>query len=195
LCFNGPGNGIQLRDGTLVFPAQFKDANNVPHSCFVESRDGGASWKISPPAIPGEPPTSESQIAECADGSLLLSMRDESRSGNRVWARWIGGKWSEPWRNVTDPTCMASLIRHPDGPLLFSNPNDKRQRLNLTVRTSNDGGRTWGDGRLLDPRPASYSCMTVLKDGSIGILYETGEDFSAETLTFARFPLEWALRQ
>lgn len=48
LCFNGPGNGIQLRTGELVFPAQFKGADNVPHSCFIASRDGGSTWKISP---------------------------------------------------------------------------------------------------------------------------------------------------
>jgi hypothetical protein len=77
LCFNGPGNGIQLRDGTLVFPAQFKGSNNVPHSCFIASRDHGATWNLSPAAIPATPPTSESAIAELADGSLLLSMRDE----------------------------------------------------------------------------------------------------------------------
>lgn len=193
LCFNGPGSGIQLRDGTLVFPAQFKGADNVPHSCFIESRDAGATWRISPPAIPGRPPTSEAQIAECSDGSLLLSMRDEARSGKRAWARWSGGKWSEPWSAVTDPTCMASLLRHRGGTLLFSNPNDARRRVNLTIRTSADDGKTWSDGRLLDPRLASYSCMTVLKNGDIGILYEVGEDHIEETLTFARFPLEWAL--
>jgi sialidase-1 len=117
LCFNGPGNGIQLRDGTLVFPAQFKGADDVPHSCFISSADGGVTWKISSPAIPGAPPTSEASLAECADGSLLLSMRDESRSGQRAWARWSDGKWSASWAALPDPTCMASLIRHPSGAL------------------------------------------------------------------------------
>lgn len=196
LCFNGPGSGIQLRDGSLVFAAQFKGADNVPHSCFIASRDHGETWKISPAAIPGRPPTSEAQIAELADGSLLLSMRDEARSGRRAWARWdwkdgpLEGRWSEPWSAVTDPTCMASLIRHPHGELISSNPNNTSRRDNLTLRSSADGGRTWSDGRVLDPGPAMYSCMTVLRDGSIGILYESGPECS---LTFARLPLEWVL--
>lgn len=190
LCFNGPGGGIQLRDGSLVFAAQFKGADNVPHSCFIASSDHGGTWKISPAAIPARPPTSEAQIAELADGSLLLSMRDESRSGKRAWARWNNGKWSEPWSAVTDPTCMASLIRHPHGELISSNPNNTSRRDNLTLRSSSDGGRTWSAGRVLDPGPAMYSCMTVLRDGSIGILYESGPECS---LTFARFPLEWVL--
>lgn len=197
LCFQGPGGGIQLRDGTLVFAAQFRDAKGPPHSCFIYSADGGDTWTISPAAIPARPPTSESQIAELADGSLLLSMRDESRSGRRAWARFTWkddlskGNWSAPWFAVPDPTCMASLIRYPDGPLLFSNPNSAKQRVALTIRTSTDGGKTWSDGRLLDPRPCAYSCMTVLKDGRIGVLYECGDRSDIETLTFARFPLRW----
>jgi sialidase-1 len=192
LLFNGPGNGIQLRDGTLVFPAQYKGPDSVPHSCFIESSDGGNSWRISPAAIPGKPPTSEAAIAECSDGSLLLSMRNESRAGQRVWARWQDGKWSEPWLALTDPTCMASLIRHPDGPLLFSNPNNASRRDTMTVRASTDDGRTWSDGKLLDPGFSMYSSLTVLRDGRIGILYESGDTAG---LVFARFPLDWVLEK
>ena len=198
LCFNGPGNGIQLRDGRLVFAAQFRDSAGVPHSCFIFSSDGGNTWTISPPAIPGTPPTSESQIVELADGSLLLSMRDESRGGKRAWARFTWeddvsqGTWGEPWFTVPDPTCMASLIGHPNGPLLFSNPNSATQRVALTIRASTDEGRTWSDGRMLDSRPCAYSCLTVLKDGSIAVLYECGDKSDIETLSFARFSLDWA---
>jgi sialidase-1 len=197
LCFQGPGNGIQLRDGTLVFPAQFRHGGGTPHSCFIFSTDGGDHWRISPAALPEQPPTSESAIAQCADGSLLLSMRNESRSGQRAWARWewkgdiSRGAWSRPWFDLPDPTCMASLVSHPKGALVFSNPADTKQRMAMTVRTSADNGATWNAGRLLDPRPAAYSCMTVLKDGSVGILYECGDASSISTLTFARFPLDW----
>ena len=198
LCFQGPGGGIQLADGTLVFAAQFRDAAGVPHSCFISSTDGGAGWTISPPAIPSKPPTSEAQVAQLKDGSLLLTMRDESRSGKRAWARfeWDGdltkGKWSEPWFAVPDPTCMASLVSHPTGPLLLSSPGSARERKALTIRTSSDGGKTWSAGRVLDPRPCAYSCLTVLQDGSIGVLYECGDKSSYDTLTFARFTLDWA---
>ena len=197
LCFNGPGNGIQLRDGTLVFPAQFRSENGAPHSCFVYSGDGGTAWHIVAPPLPEQPPTSESAIAECPDGSLLLAMRNESRSGVRAWARWewkgeIGkGAWSRPWFDLPEPTCMASLISHPKGALVFSNPADTKQRASMTVRSSLDNGKTWNAGRLLDPRPSAYSCMSVLKDGTVGILYECGDTSSVATLSFARVPLDW----
>lgn len=193
LCFQGPGAGIQTRDGTLIFPAQFRAADGQPHSCFIFSRDGGERWQMSPPAIPTKPPTSEAQIAELDDGSLLLSLRDESRSGKRAWARWewakerATGTWSEPWFTVPDPTCMASFLRHPGGELFFTNPNSPNKRVALTVRQSTDQGRTWSDGRLIDPRGCQYSCLTVLSDGRLGVLYEV-----ENTLTFARFNLEWA---
>ena len=196
LVFNGPGSGIQLRNGDLVFPAQFKDANKQPHSCFVASADGGNTWKISPAAIPGKPPTSESQIVELSDGSLLLTMRNEAHEGKRAWAKWtwkdsiMNGQWSPHWLDVTDPTCMASIIRHPSGKLIFSNPNNPNKRVALTIRTSDDDGKTWSAGKLLDPAFSMYSCLTVLKDGRIGLLYESGDTAG---LVFVRFPLEWTV--
>jgi sialidase-1 len=213
LCFNGPGNGIQLQDGTLVFPAQYKvtvgdPAAKVPagrpYSCFIASRDGGRTWRISPAAIPDGVPTSEAAIAELSDGGLLLSMRNESRSGERAWAQWrrtsggdgkpvadiLQGRWSASWLRLPDPTCMASLIRHPQGLLVFSNPADSQQRRMLTVRTSRDDGQSWSRGQVLDPDGAQYSSLTVLSDGQLGILYESTE---ARGLVFARFPLDWVL--
>ncbi len=197
LCFNGPGNGIQTRNGTLVMPAQFKDAGGKPHSCFIFSRDGGTTWAISPPAVGDGPPTSEAQVAELDDGSLLLTMRNEARTKQRLWNRfsWAAriedGRWDQPWSVVTEPVCMASVVRHPSGVLVFSHPDSPDQRVAMTIRTSRDGGRTWSAGRLLDPRPSAYSCLSVLKDGRLGILYETGDKHAVETLTFARFPLEY----
>ena len=195
LCFQGPGNGLQLRDGALVFPAQFKDAGNVAHSCFIASTDGGTSWRISPAAAPGRPPTSESALAELDGTSLLISMRDESRPGQRLWARWewsggdvLSGKWGAPWSALPDPTCMGSLLRHPSGALIFCNPAHPKSRTSLTVRSSHDQGKTWNSGRLIEPAGAMYSSLAVLKDGAIGLLYESVPD---KGLVFARFPLAW----
>lgn len=190
ICFQGPGAGIVARDGAIVIPAQFKAVDNIPHSCFIRSTDGGNTWKISPPAIPGEPRTSESQIAELPDGGLLLSMRNETGAGQRAWAVWKDGKWSDHWLAATDPTCMASLLQLPGGKLVLSGPNDPKRRVAMTLRTSGDGGRTWDVARLLDPRPAAYSCMARLRDGSIGVIYETGEKNPYETLTFVRVRVE-----
>jgi len=200
LFFCGPGNGIQTRDGRLVFAAQYREAAGPPHACLLSSIDQGETWKVSPAAIPHDPPTSEAQVAELPDGSLVLTMRNESKSGVRAWSRWTWkdsaetalsstdpeGEWSEPWFTLPDPTCMASLVSHPSGVLLFSNPAHEQDRIQLTVRTSGDGGRTWSSGKLIEPGDAMYSSLAVLKDGRVAVLYET-----EGTLTLARFPLEW----
>lgn len=193
MLFQGPGAGIQTRDGTLVVPAQYRKEDGRTHSCLLWSEDHGETWRISAPATGEKITTSECQVAELADGSLLLTMRGRKRT----WARytWKGslenGQWSAPWFGPDDPICQASLLALSSGDLLFSNPSSKRYRMNLTIRYSNDEGRTWSNGRVLDPRPSSYSCMTMLKDGRIGILYEAGDSYAAEALHFAVFSPAW----
>lgn len=200
LLFNGPGAGIQLTDGTLVFPAQFKDSTGKASSCFIYSQDQGEKWQISPPAIPGTPLTSESQIVQRSDGSLLMTMRNETRDPQRAWSCWqwtnhlANGNWVDTRLDVTDPVCMAGLTRHPSGVLLLSNNNSNR-RERMTIRYSKDEGQTWSNGRLLDPRPSAYSCIATMANGDIGILYECGDNRSTETLTFATFPLEWVVEE
>lgn len=200
LLFNGPGAGIQLTDGTLVFPAQFKDAKAKPSSCFIYSKDQGENWHISPAAIPGTPLTSESQIVQLGDGSLLMTMRNETRDPQRAWSRWqwagdlAKGTWVDTRVDVTDPVCMAGLTRHPSGVVLLSNNNSNR-RERMTIRYSKDEGQTWSAGKLLDPRPSAYSCLATLANGDVGVLYECGDRGSVETLTFARFPLEWVTEE
>jgi sialidase-1 len=198
MCFQGPGAGIQLRNGTLVFPAQFKNESGKPSSCFIHSQDG-EDWQISPAAIPGDPPTSEAQLVQCADDSLLLTMRNESRGSQRLWSRWSWngklsqGSWSPHWQTVLDPVCMAGLVAHPSGVLLLSN-NNSTKREKMTIRWSEDQGATWSDGRLLDDRLSAYSCLAVLRDGQVGILYEAGDQDSVETLTFAKFSIDWLMQ-
>ena len=221
---SAPGRGIQLKDGTLVMPAQYQpkpypgmkrfdvvvppnadavellrvaDRQLPKYSCFIWSKDHGATWHTSPTAVPGEMRTSEAQIVQLDDGALLLSMRNHDPSKRRLWSRFTWqdsiakGKWSEPWFDLPDPTCQASLVRHPSGTLLFSNPNSTTERVAITIRASTDGGRTWPHSRRLDSRKSAYSCMAILPDGAVGILYECGEERPMDTLTFARFPLEW----
>jgi sialidase-1 len=61
----------------------------------------------------------------------------------------------------------------------------------MTVRVSSDDGKTWPAEKVLHAGPAAYSSLGLLRDGTIGILYERGESSSYERITFARFPLGW----
>lgn len=42
----GPGRGITMSDGTLVFPTQFIDSTRVPNAGIMYSKDGGKNWKM-----------------------------------------------------------------------------------------------------------------------------------------------------
>ena len=46
----GPGRGITMDDGTLVFPTQGRDKTGMPFSNITYSRDGGSTWIASNPA-------------------------------------------------------------------------------------------------------------------------------------------------
>ncbi|MGA0845810.1 MAG: family 20 glycosylhydrolase, partial [Luteolibacter sp.] len=207
LYFMGPGKGICLRDGTLIFPAQYRDASGVAHANFIYSKDRGQTWQNSPPAyVNGSEWTSEAQMVELDNGDLLISMRNYLSRKERLWNiySWdqenesiADGRWGDAWYNETDPTVMASVETYssmidgdPWSGILFANP-DSTSRDKMTIRLSLDQGQSWPYRRKIDDRPAAYSCMTILPDGDIGILYETGDANAYQTLTFARFPLDW----
>ena len=192
LVLAGPGTGITLRDGTLVFPGQFKDANNVPHSTLLWSKDRGASWQIGTGV---KDKTTESQLVELADGSIMINCRDD-RGGARTVAvtRDLGRTW-EPHptdrKALPESVCMASLLRLelPDaGPhLFFSNPATTRGRHTMTIKVSADDGATWPEHRhtLYDARNGlGYSCLARADATHVGVLYE-----GLAEMYFLRLPL------
>ncbi|HWR52077.1 MAG TPA: sialidase family protein [Bryobacteraceae bacterium] len=195
----GPGNGIQLRTGRLVIPCDhIVKETKAMHSHVIYSDDRGATWNIG--GIAGEK-TNESAVAELRDGSLLLNMRSYHGVNRRAIAlsRDGGLTWGQTTLDdaLIDPICQASLVRavpaareKGDGRLLFSNAaSTKRER--MTVRLSNDDGRTWPVAKEIHDGPAAYSCLVVLPDRSFGLLYERGDGRPYERITFARFSLDW----
>jgi sialidase-1 len=194
----GPGNGIQLRSGRLVIACDHvQKGSQERHSHVIYSDDRGKTWAIGGVA---DDKTNESAVAELRDGSLLLNMRSYRGQNRRDIARSTDGglTWSkaEPDPALIEPVCQASLIRavragkRSDGRLLFSNPADTK-RMRMTVRLSPDDGKTWPLSKVLHAGPAAYSSLAVLRDGSIGILYERGDASPYERITFARFSLGW----
>jgi sialidase-1 len=191
----GPGVGIQLRSGRLVIPCDHALAGSrLFRSHVIVSDDGGEGWRIG--GVAGDH-TNECQVAERGDGSLLLNMRSYHGQHRRAVATSEDGGLS--WSAVTldpaliEPVCQASLIRLDDANadrLLFANPASTT-REKLTVRLSEDGGRTWPVARLIEPGPAAYSALCALPDGDLACLYERGVASPYERLTLARFSISW----
>lgn len=184
LLLQGPGKGITLKDGTLAFPAQFKDENKKVYSTLIYSNDKGKSWIIGTGA---ESETTEAQLVQLADGDIMLNMRNEAgRTGNGRRTVATTSDLGKTWKKhpsshgaLPEPVCMASLIKHRykgKDYLVFSNPNESnRKRHNFTIKLSKDEGMTWPDSFqiLLDEGTGNgYSCMTSVGEGYIGVVYE-----------------------
>ncbi|MEN3940718.1 sialidase family protein [Prosthecobacter sp. SYSU 5D2] len=205
----GPGIGIQLKNGPhigrLVIPSDHKrqtpsgEAEMNSHMMF--SDDGGQTWQISSPIQAGG---NECQVIERADGSLLVNTRMQGDfKGHRGIATSQDGGLT--WTDIRQepqlpcPRCQGSLLDAGVGTLIFSNPDpgaslagkEKGPRINLTVRLSRDEGASWPVARLLHEGPAAYSSLARLPDGTVFCLYECGEKTFRETLTLARFDLNW----
>ena len=197
--FQGPGRGITTSDGTIVFASQYTefDAGRTPHAGIIYSRDHGKTWQRH---VAAKDSTTEAQVAELSDGTLMLNMRD-NRGGSRSVAttRDLGRTWTEHPSSrsaLREPVCMASLIavkadanllgRHI---LLFSNPNTVRGRNHITIKASLDDGMTWKEANqvLLDEDEGwGYSCLTMVDPETVGILYES----SVAHMTFQTVPLK-----
>lgn len=179
----GPGRGIAMKNGNLVFPMQYKDEKTIPHSFLMYSEDHGENWKRYNAPVPE---TTEAQVVELPDGSLMLNMRNNTRTGRKVYTTKDYGKTWEKHPScdkIVEPVCMASLIRVPAEDnvfnrdiLLFSNPATSKGRYNMTIQISFDNGLTWSKAHkvLLDQEGGwGYSCMSMIDDKTIGILYES----------------------
>ncbi len=189
----GPGVGIQTKAGRLVVPCDSKnEGGKTGWSFVIFSDDRGKSWTTG--GTVGDL-WNECQVAELADGSLMLNMRNHDRSKKErgVAVSKDGGlTWSAsaPDPALVEPVCQASLI-HAGDRLLFSNPATNKTRARMAVRLSSDEGKTWPAIRVLHEGPAAYSCLTALPDRKVGCLYECGAKSAYERIVFARFGLDW----
>ena len=193
----GPGRGISMDDGTLVFASQYIGSDRIPNAGIIYSKDHGKTWHISSLARTN---TTESQVAEIEPGVLMLNMRD-NRGGSRAVSTTtdMGKTWKEHVSSRTslqEPVCMASLIsvKAKDNVLgkdilLFSNPNDTKNRHSITIKASLDGGVTWlPENQLLlyAGWGWGYSCLTMIDKETVGILYES----SVAHMTFQAIKLK-----
>ncbi len=208
----GPGHGIQTQRGRLVVPiwlAYGKVGDHKPSaSATIYSDDHGRTWQAGEIAFPdegdfGDP--NETMITELSDGRVMLVARNVSKLNRKLISFSADGAtgWSRPFfhEQLWEPICMASIVAHPSKPgtLLFSNPHslerDKNgnekpagrgKRLNLSIKLSQDDGKSWPVNKTLDAGPSAYSDLAVLPDGKVLCLYEADQ-----SIVCARFPLEW----
>ncbi|MBN1509764.1 MAG: exo-alpha-sialidase [Sedimentisphaerales bacterium] len=205
----GPGVGIQLAHGPwkgrLLIPCDHSvvlpDDPDGYESHVIYSDDHGRSWRLGGVIRPA---VNECQAVELMDGTLLINMRnyDRTKTTRAVATSTDGGlTWSAVRHDpaLVEPICQGSLLRYAapvqDGrdQLLFSNPAhaEQGQRRDMTVRMSEDGGKTWSVSRVVWPGPAAYSCLAILHNDDIACLFEAGRQHPYERIMLARFTRTW----
>lgn len=211
----GPGHGIQLNCGRLVVPIWIAYGNPGAHGpsavSTLFSDDHGKTWQTGDIAVPNEGDfrsPNETMLAPLSDGSVMLIARSKSDKNRKIISTSLNGttEWTKPFfhEQLWEPVCMASVIAHPSKPgmLIFSNPHSLKRdkegneipavwasRQNLSIKLSEDDGKTWPINKVLDAGSSAYSDLAVLPDGTVLCLYE-----KANRIVCARFNLEW-LRQ
>jgi len=187
----GPGGAIQDRQGRLIVPMW----RFAPYGAFaIFSEDRGCTWQRGR-QVPAKQGGNEDQLVELADGRILLDIRQHGGPHRWMALSSDGGRtWSEPrpGQPVT-PVCCA-IERY-----TLKSAGDDRDRIlwtgplgpgrnKLVVRTSYDEGQKFANERLIADEPAAYSDLSVLKDKSVGVLWERG---NYRFITFTRLTREF----
>lgn len=171
-------------------PEPFRELDPYRMSNVFISTDEGESWgRRGGVAIP-RPQFDEAQLVERADGTIWMTCRSETGLWESVSAD-RGATWSVPAESaistVNSRHCIRRLV---SGRLLLVKHGTAigvrpGRRIELSAFLSDDDGRSWRGGLLLEPRTdrdSSYPDACQFADGSIGVLYDYGRADPSEIL-------------
>lgn len=203
VCLVAPGRGLVTKDGTIVFPCYSYNGNEgSQQSGFIYSKDNGNSWKRSS-AFAGANWSSESAVVELSDGTLRFFYRNGTGKLCYVDYSMTSNQWGTSVATSlnTNSNCQISAITYsktvdgkqvilvscPTGPNeAGSNLSGASYRLNGKIfvgLVNDDKTIDWQTDKTMsvgskhsETNYFMYSCLTELKDGSIGILYEDNEN-------------------
>ncbi len=183
----GPGSGIQIlggkyKDRLVIASDHIEAVTKKYYSHTIFSDDHGATWELG-----GSTPldqVNECEVVELSDHRLLLNMRNYDRqmsSRQLAYSDDGGESWKDMYHHesLIEPICQASTLRFDfmgQVYILFANPADIKNRINMTLRLSSDDGKSWPIEKQIFPGPSAYSDLTARDGESLGILYEGGRD-------------------
>jgi hypothetical protein len=212
--------------GRLVVPVWLSlgtggHAHRPSVTSTIYSDDHGKTWQRGDIAVPDTAEfiyPNETVVVQLADGRVMLNSRSESKRHRRLITISPDGAtdWSQPRFDeaLLEPICMAGLVRvrEPNGDkpglIAFSNPHNlarsdgkeaagkSRDRINVSIKLSDDEGQTWSASRTLEEGFSGYSDLAALPDGTMLCFYERGStdgqsNYRSGRLTVARVSEAW----
>lgn len=195
----GPGRAIVTDDGTICMPVYVYgdnawgsgDASQA--TSFIYSKDQGKTWSrtanfTSTSSFGGSGWSSEAQLVDLGNGVVRCFYRNGKKKIMYCDATWTGSLYR--WGDVVDTgidiwgNCQLSAIMYPyliDGKraILVSSPSSTEGRktgaiFTLLLNDDNTVSTEYAKKTITaEGAMFAYSCLTVLKDGSVADLYET----------------------
>jgi predicted neuraminidase len=183
---------LDQREGFGPFKGQFKELDPLRGANVFVSTDQGATWTRRGAATFPNPDWHEHMIVERRDGSLWMLAR--TRTGIMQTTSTDGGRtWAVPTEplGIRQPAARFHIRRLASGRLLLVKHGDKvdahEGRVQLSAWLSDDDGKTWQGGLVLDERKGiSYPDGFQAPDGTIYISYDRNRAIDGEIL-LARF--------
>ena len=180
----GPGHGICTKKGTLIFPfwlvpKKFEKpakAHAPSEVGVLYSKDNGKTWQATAllPAREDIVSPNETVAAETESGDIYLAIRQNAPA--RAYAMLERGLCTfreyAKVPSLADPICFGSVAAIGEK-LLFVNCDHAEKRINVTLRSSTDSGRTWHCRKVIDKARGGYADVAAdAASGKIYILYE-----------------------
>lgn len=182
---------LDQREGFGPFKGQFKELDPLRGANVFVSTDKGETWQRRGAATFPNPDWHEHMVVERKDSSLWMLAR--TRTGIMETTSRDGGRtWSPPADSaIKQPVARFHIRRLASGKLLLVKHGDKvdahEGRVQLSAWLSDDDGKTWRGGLILDERKGiSYPDGFQAPDGTIYISYDRNRATDGEIL-LARF--------
>jgi len=186
---------LDQRGGFGPFKGAFKALDPYRGANVFVSADQGATWQRRGCVAFPHPDWHEHMIVERKDGSLWMLARTSRGIMQSTSTDW-GKTWAPPSapEGIRQPVARFHVRRLASGRILMVKHGDTMAthegRSKLKAFVSDDEGRTWQGGLMLDERKGiSYPDGVQAPDGTIYISYDRNRSTDGEVL-LARFTEE-----
>ena len=200
---------VRLKSGRLIVPAAFvpgsiEEFYNQQRVYCLYSDDDGMLWHETADLALDNVALMEPGVAECADGSIYMTIRTATGHLYEARSHDDGATWRELKATaLQSPAAPSTVVRDPGSQDLWmfwcNRPAGAwRQRTPQAFARSTDHGRTWSPPRNIESDPDhgyGYISCRVVADEALLTYYDWSNqgqgDFQLTSLRQRIIPLSW----